>query len=58
MKNKTTYELQERVACLHQIFHRLNDYAHVFSEDERFYKQIERLIDKHTEEIERREVEL
>lgn len=57
MKKKSTYELEERLACLHQIFHRLNDYAHVFSENEKFMKQIETMIDKHSAELERREEE-
>jgi hypothetical protein len=57
MKKKSTYDLEERLACLHQIYHRLNDYAHVFSENEKFMKQIESMIEKHTAELERREVE-
>ena len=57
MKNKSTYELEERLACLYQIIRRLNDYCHVFDENERLLKQIGSLIDKHTAELERREEE-
>lgn len=45
------------MACLYQIYHRLNDYSHVFSENEKFMKQIESMIEKHRAELERREEE-
>jgi hypothetical protein len=57
MKKKSTYDLEERLACLYQIYHRLNDYSHVFSENEKFMKQIESMIEKHRAELERREEE-
>lgn len=57
MKNKSTYELEERLACLYQIYHRLNDYIHVFDENEKYMKQIKNMIDKHSAELERRREE-
>ena len=55
VKNKSTYDLKERLGALCSMRAKLYDYSHVFNEDEKLWKMVQGEINDIVNELENRE---